>query len=184
MKFRLNGEYQLNKNFNIKMLTWLCDSDITQKDIENWFKNTLVPSLMNLTENKLHVDPVLAPDWYVKVPKWSDIMDDEDIDYVIKSCAFNCDPPIPVQGFVKEKRARIYSFWSVGSIPLPKIMNWELQLNHLDPADARRWIQNQKDTFGNDYHINGIEEFEEVYPLTQNNVQAAIHEEATNSDSD
>jgi hypothetical protein len=184
MKLRVKGEYQFNKSYNIKMLKWLCDSDITKKEIETWFKKTLVPSLMNLTKNKLKEDPVLGPDWYIRVPTWSDIMDDDDMDYVIKSCAYNCEPPIPVQGFLKEKKACIYSFWSAGNLPFDKIIIWEFQLNHLDPVDAHRWIDNQRDTFGKEYHINGMEEFENDNPVNLNNVQAAIQDEADNSDSE
>jgi hypothetical protein len=179
MKFRLNGLYVTNNGYSVKMLTWLCDSTITKDDIESWFKMSLVPSLMNLSEFKLKQDPVLAPDWYNRRSYWSDIIDDEDAGYVLRAAATNIGTT--VVRYLKEKKARIYSFWETGSVPMHRIIEWQFEINQLHVDDARRWIDQQRVMYGPTYHINGIENFElddNDSDPNPNEIEAAIQQEA------
>jgi hypothetical protein len=172
MNLRLMGLYVTNNGYKVKMVTWLCDSHITKDDIESWFQNSLVPSLMNLTEFKLHADPVLARHWYTRLPYWSDIIDEEDIGYVLGAAAALHDTT--VRAYVRWTKARIYSFWKTGMVPMYRIVEWQLEISHLDPDDAGRWVRQQRMMYGINHHIHGIENFE----------AANIPEETIHLDSD
>ena len=167
------------------MVTWLCNSTIAKGDIESWFKMSLVPSLMNLTEFKLQEDPDLARNWYNRRSYWSDIIDDDDAGYVLQAAATNIGTT--VVRYLKEKKARIYSFWETGSVPMHRIIEWQFQVNHLHAADAKRWISQQRDMYGPNHQINGIEILElddNDSAANHNEIEAPIEQEVIYVDSD
>jgi hypothetical protein len=70
---------------------------------------------------------------------------------------------------------------------MPKILEWQLQLNHVDFIDATRFIQYQREQYGSDVCTTGAEENDTDVPNDEqypNNKQAAIQEEAGHVDSD
>ena len=140
-----------------------------------------MPTIMNIQHTTLYHEPVLAPDWHNKAQTWSDIMDDEDMSFVLQLYASNLK--MSTASFVKQKKARIYSFWTPGNLPISKILEWQLPTDDMDVQDAKRYIKHEKEVHGHkfDYSedLNDSDETNDQNPV---NLNATIQDEAVEAD--
>ena len=156
----------------------------TKAELDSFFKKTLVPSMMNIEEMTLYNDPVLATDWYHKVKTWSELMDDSDMTFVLNSYA-NVLRISPAT-FVKQKKARIYSFWTPGSLPVSKMLEWQLAGDDMDVSDAKRYLKHEKELHGHEFdYSDDVIESDESNDQNPLDLHATIQDEAVEpADSD
>jgi hypothetical protein len=170
-----NGEYVKNRNWDVRMLAWHCQPTTTKADIEAFFKETLVPSMMNIEEITLYNDPVLDTDWYHKVPTWSDIIDEPDMSFVLTSYASAVK--MSTASFVKQKKARIYSFWTPGNLPISKMLEWQLPTDDMSVEDAKRYLKYEKEVHGHEFdYSNDSDDSNDQKPV---DLHDTIQDEAT-----
>jgi hypothetical protein len=177
LKFMQNGEYIKNRGFDVRMLAWHCLPSTTKAELDCFFKNTLVPSIMNIEETTLYKDPVLATDWYHKVKTWSELMNDEDMTFVLNSYA-SAKRMSPAT-FVKGSKARIYSFWTPGNLPISKILEWQLPTDDMDVEDKKRFLKYEKEVHGNEFDYSDEDETHDQSPV---DLEASIQDEAAHAE--
>jgi hypothetical protein len=175
LSFQQNGQNVLHNTFDVRMLAWHCTPATTKADIEAFFKETLVPSMMNIEEITLYNDPVLDTDWYHKVQTWSDIIDDADMSFVLNSYASAAK--MSTASFVKQKKARIYSFWTPGDLPISKMLEFQLSPDDMSVEDTKRYLKYEKEVQTQELDLsNDSDDSNEQKPVDLNDT---IQDEAT-----